>query len=175
MEAKTRLNDLTAEKARLSSRYLPGHPDLIKVEGQIDSARAALVAQRTRVIESARNEYEAAVSEERSYAGQLEAQKGAAMDLDRKSGGYLVLQRQAETNRLVYQSLLQQQKELRVVSNSRTNNVQVHGSRRGAGRAVLAQRPPRLVHRAHGRACSSRSAWRSASSISTTRSRRRTT
>ena len=125
MEAKTRVNDLMAEKARLSSRYLPGHPDLIKVEGQIESARAALVAQRTRVIESARNEYEAAVIEERSYAGQLESQKGAAMDLDRKAGGYLVLQRQAETNRLVYQSLLQQQKELRVVSNSRTNNVHV--------------------------------------------------
>ena len=125
MEAKTRLNDLNADKARLSARYLAGHPDLIKVEGQIESARAALVAQRTRVIESAKNEYEAAVIEERSYAGQLESQKGAAMDLDRKSGGYLVLQRQAETNRLVYQSLLQQQKELRVVSNSRTNNVHV--------------------------------------------------
>ena len=125
MEAKTRLNDLNAEKARLSARYLAGHPDLIKVEGQIESARAALIAQRTRVIESAKNEYEAAVIEERSYAGQLESQKGAAMDLDRKSGGYLVLQRQAETNRQVYQSLLQQQKELRVVSNSRTNNVHV--------------------------------------------------
>lgn len=125
MEAKTRLNDLMAEKARLASRYLPGHPDLIKVEGQIDSARAALVAQRSRVIESARNDYEAAIHEERSFSGQLESQKGAAMDLDRKSGAYLVLQRQAETNRQVYQSLLQQQKELRVVSNSRTNNVQV--------------------------------------------------
>jgi capsular exopolysaccharide synthesis family protein len=125
MEAKTRLADLMAEKARLSSRYLPGHPDLIKVEGQIDSARSALIAQRARVIESARNEYEAAAQEERSYSGQLESQKGAAMDLDRKSGGYLVLQRQAETNRQVYQSLLQQQKELRVVANSRSNNVQV--------------------------------------------------
>jgi capsular exopolysaccharide synthesis family protein len=125
MEAKTRLNDLMAERARLSSRYLPGHPDLIKVEGQIESARAALVAQRARVIESARNDYEAAIQEEHSFSGQLESQKGAAMDLDRKSGAYLVLQRQAETNRQVYQSLLQQQKELRVVSNSRTNNVQV--------------------------------------------------
>jgi capsular exopolysaccharide synthesis family protein len=125
MEAKTRVNDLMAEKARLSSRYLPGHPDLIKIDGQIDSARGALVAQRSRVIESARNEYDAAVQEERSFSGQLESQKDAAMDLDRKSGAYLVLQRQAETNRQVYQSLLQQQKELRVVSNSRTNNVQV--------------------------------------------------
>ncbi|HET7221138.1 MAG TPA: polysaccharide biosynthesis tyrosine autokinase [Vicinamibacterales bacterium] len=125
MEAKTKLNELVAEKARLSSRYLPGHPDLIKVEGQIENARATLVAQRARVIESAKNEFEAAFDEERSYSGQLESQKGAAMDLDRKSGAYLVLQRQAETNRQVYQSLLQQQKELRVVSNSRTNNVHV--------------------------------------------------
>jgi capsular exopolysaccharide synthesis family protein len=125
IEAKTRLNDLNAEKARLAARYLPGHPDLMKIEGQIESARAALVAQRARVIESVRNEYEAAVQEERSFSGQLEAQKDAAMDLDRKSGAYLVLQRQAESNRQVYQSLLQQQKELRVISNSRTNNVQV--------------------------------------------------
>jgi polysaccharide biosynthesis transport protein len=125
IEAKTRLNELMADKARLTSRYLPGHPDLQKVEGQIESARSALVAQRTRVIQSARNEYEAAVNEERGYAGQLEAQKGAAMDLDRKSGAYQILQRQAETNRSIYQSLMQQQKELRVVSNSRTNNVLV--------------------------------------------------
>jgi polysaccharide biosynthesis transport protein len=125
MEAKTLVNDLMAEKARLSSRYLPGHPDLMKIEGQIESARAALVAQRRRVIESARNEFQASMQEERSLSGQLESQKGTAMDLDRKSGAYLVLQRQAETNRQVYQSLLQQQKELRVVSNSRTNNVQV--------------------------------------------------
>ena len=125
MEAKTRLNDITAEKARLASRYLPGHPDLMKVEGQLENAKATLIAQRARVIESAQNEYEAAVQEERSFSGQLEAQKGAAMDLDRKSGDYQILQRQAETNRQVYMSLLQQQKELRVVSNSRTNNVLV--------------------------------------------------
>ena len=175
IEAKTRLNELMAEKARLSSRYLPGHPDLMKVEGQIESARAALVAQRTRVIESARNEYEAAVNEERSYAGQLEAQKGAAMDLDRKSGAYLVLQRQAETNRTMYQSLLQQQKELRVVSNSRTNNVHGHGSRRGARGRRSRPTPVATGSRRSWRACSSPSPLRSASSTSTTRSRRRTT
>ena len=54
------------------------------------------------MIESAQNEYEAAVQEERSYSGQLEAQKGAAMDLDRKSGDYQILQREAEADRRVY-------------------------------------------------------------------------
>jgi uncharacterized protein involved in exopolysaccharide biosynthesis len=47
------------------------------------------------------------------------------MDLERKSGGYVVLQRQADSDRQLWQSLLQQQKELQVVSNSRSNNVQV--------------------------------------------------
>lgn len=125
IEAKTRLGELIAERAQLSSRYLPGHPAMAKIETQIESARSALAAQRARVVEAARNDYEAAAAEERSFASQLEAQKTAAMDLDRKSGGYLVLQREAESNRQVYQSLLQQEKELRVVSNSRTNNVQV--------------------------------------------------
>jgi polysaccharide biosynthesis transport protein len=125
VEAKTRLNDLVAQKAQLSSKYLADHPTMVKIESQIESARAAVQAQRGRVIEAARNDYEAAMAEERSYSAQLEAQKGAAMDLDRKSGGYLVLQREAESNRQVYQSLLQQEKELRVISNSRTNNVQV--------------------------------------------------
>jgi succinoglycan biosynthesis transport protein ExoP len=125
VEAKNRLTELTAQKAQLAGRYRPGHPEMVKIDVQIDNAKAALTGQRARVIESVRNEYQAASNEERSFAGQLESQKGAAMDLDKKSGAYLVLQREAESNRQVYQSLLQQEKELRVVSNSRSNNVQV--------------------------------------------------
>jgi polysaccharide biosynthesis transport protein len=124
VEARDRLAQLVADRARLSSRYQAGHPEMAKLHDQIANAQAALAAQRASVIDAARNEYESAAIEERSFAAQLEAQKAAAMDLDRKSGKYLVLQREAESNRQVYQSLLQQEKELRVVSNSRTNNVQ---------------------------------------------------
>ena len=124
-EAKGRLAQLVADRARLSTRYQPGHPEMTKLAGQIENSRAALTAQRASVIEAARNEYESALIEERGLGSQLEGQKAAAMDLDRKSGRYLVLQREAESNRAVYQSLLQQEKELRVVSNSRTNNVQL--------------------------------------------------
>jgi capsular exopolysaccharide synthesis family protein len=54
------------------------------------------------------------------------------MDLDRKSASYTVLEREADTNRQVYQQLLQQEKELRVISNSRANNVQVMDQADGA-------------------------------------------
>ncbi len=125
VEAKNRLTDLLAERARLSSRYLPSHPEMQKLDLQIKNARETLTAQRARVIESVKNDYESAVAAERSFASSLEQQKHEAMDLDRKSGSYVVLQRQADSDRQLWQSLLQQQKELQVVSNSRSNNVQV--------------------------------------------------
>jgi succinoglycan biosynthesis transport protein ExoP len=125
IETKTKLTDLLADKTRLSARYLPNHPEIQKLDIQIKNARETLTAQRARVIETVRNDYETAVAQERSLSGSLEQQKNEAMELDRKSGNYNVLERQAESDRQLWQSLLKQQKELQVVSNSRSNNVQV--------------------------------------------------
>ncbi len=125
VDTKSKLADLVADKTRLSARYLPSHPEIQKLEIQIKNARETLTAQRARVIETVRNDYETAVAQERSFSGSLEQQKHEAMELDRKSGDYNVLERQAESDRQLWQSLLKQQKELQVVSNSRSNNVQL--------------------------------------------------
>ena len=74
------------------------------------------------------------------------------MDLDRKSGDYNMLQRKADSDRQVYQSLLAQQKELRVVANSRAEQRAGDGARRSAEVPDLAQPAPGLDHRDHGRA-----------------------
>ena len=125
IDARTRLAGLEGDRARLASRYGPQHPEMVKIEGQIEQAQLQLRSAAAKVVEQLRSEYQAALAEERSLAGSLEEQKTVAMDLDRKSASYTVLEREAETNRQVYQQLLQQEKELRVISNSRANNVQV--------------------------------------------------
>jgi succinoglycan biosynthesis transport protein ExoP len=125
VEAKNALSTLAAQKASYAGRYGPEHPRMIEVTEQIENAKRRLVAERTKVLESIKNDYNAALAQERSFSAQLEEQKGASMDLDRKSGDYKLLQRKADSNRQVYQSLLSQQKELAVVANSRANNVQV--------------------------------------------------
>ncbi|HYT73231.1 MAG TPA: polysaccharide biosynthesis tyrosine autokinase [Vicinamibacterales bacterium] len=125
VEAKNALSTLLAQKASFAGRYQPGHPRMLEVSGQIDNAKRQLIAERTKVLENIKNDYYAAVAQERSFSGQLEDQKSAAVDLDRKSGDYNILVRKAESERAVYQTLLQQQKELAVVANSRANNVQV--------------------------------------------------
>src|SRR4026207_1393258 len=72
-----------------------------------------------------RHEYESAMLEERTLASALDEQKELATDLDRKSVTYPVLQRDAQSNRELYQPWLRREKELQVLANSRGNNVRL--------------------------------------------------
>ena len=77
------------------------------------------------MIDSAKNEYEAAVAQERNFGSDLERANVANVELDRKSGDYRILQRDLDSQRQIFQSLLDRQKQLSVVANSRANNVRL--------------------------------------------------
>ena len=55
----------------------------------------------------------------------LAAAKSDVQDLGRKSVDYNVMEREAKSNHTIYDTLLQQEKELRVSSSSRVNNVRI--------------------------------------------------
>ena len=125
VEAKNTLATLNATKASYVGRYGPDHPKMTDINLQIENGKRRLIAERTKVLENVRNDYNAIVAQERSFAGQLQDQQNAVNELDRKGGDYRILQRKADSERDVYQKLVQQQKELSVVANSRANNVQL--------------------------------------------------
>jgi succinoglycan biosynthesis transport protein ExoP len=122
-QLKTQIVDLQKQKVEFEARYGPKHPDVLRINGQMSDAQRQLDAEIDKSAAAIRAEYQAAVEEEKQLGNDLEAQKVQATDLNRKSIDYSVLQREAESNRQVYESLLQREKELRVVSNSRANNV----------------------------------------------------
>src|SRR5258705_6088714 len=124
-QLKTQIVELERDRLRLQERYGDKHPDVQRVNGQIADAQRQLDAEIEKSVSAIKAEYEASREEEKQLAGDLEGQKVQATDLNRKSIDYSVLQREAESNRQVYESLLQREKELRVVSNSRANNVRL--------------------------------------------------
>ncbi|HEV8316947.1 MAG TPA: polysaccharide biosynthesis tyrosine autokinase [Vicinamibacterales bacterium] len=124
-ELKGRLAELQRDRVRLSERYGEKHPEIQKVNSQIADTQRQIEAEIDKNAQAIRSEYEAARTEERTLAADLEAQKAAAMDLNRKSIDYSVLQREAQSNRQVYEALLGREKELRVIGNSRSNNVRL--------------------------------------------------
>jgi len=122
---KGRLTDLERDRTRLSERYGERHPEMEAIRVSITNAERQLAAEIDRAVQTIRSEYEAAAAQERELSRALEEQKTAAMDLNSKRIDYTVIEREAETNRELYNSLLQREKELQVIANSRANNVRV--------------------------------------------------
>lgn len=122
---RNQVNQLQQEKSQVTERYGERHPNYQKVMSQLANAESQLKTEVQKAIQNARTEYESAVAQERDLQQQLNQSKAAVTDLSRKGVDYSALERQAESNRTVYNQLLTQEKQLRVVANSRTNNVRV--------------------------------------------------
>jgi polysaccharide biosynthesis transport protein len=123
--ARTKLVELQRQKVQLLERYGDKHPRVLDINAQLDDAQRQLDIAIAGAVQSVRNDYETAVIEEQTFARNLEGAKSDATALNRKGIGYGVMEREAKSNREVYQSLLTREKELRVSANSRTNNVRV--------------------------------------------------
>ena len=122
---RNQLNELQQENARVAERYGEKHPERQRVATAIANAERQLETEVNKAVQNAKNEYEAAVTHERVLLDSLNESKAAATDLSRKGVDYSALVREAESNRAVYSQLLTREKELRVVANSRTNNIRL--------------------------------------------------
>lgn len=124
-EVRQQIAMLKADKARLLQSRTENHPDVQKLNLQIENANGRLRAEITRVLEGIANDYRSALAEEQNLAASLEVQKQQAIALNRKNIGFGILQREAEGERKVLEALFQQHKEMSVISNSRANNIQL--------------------------------------------------
>jgi len=124
-QLRAKLSELQQQKAQLLNRYLEKHPQVQAINGQLAEAQSQLSLEAQKALLNVKNEYESAVLAERTYGQNLDAAKADVQDLSKKSVGYNVMEREAKSNRTIYESLLQREKELRVSSNSRSNNVRI--------------------------------------------------
>jgi polysaccharide biosynthesis transport protein len=122
---KTDLADAQRQQASLGQRYGERHAEMIKAGNAVQAADAKLRNELSKVVESVKNEYESALGQERSLQDALNSQKGEALSLNRKGIEFGVLQREADSNKQIYESLLQRTKETGISSELRATNVRV--------------------------------------------------
>src|SRR4029077_7082345 len=91
----------------------------------VEEAQNQLDIETAKAIQSVKSEYDTAVLEEQQLTKALEGAKADVQDLGRKSVDYNVMEREAKSNRTALDTLLTQEKELNVTSNSRANNVRI--------------------------------------------------
>ena len=105
--------------------YAPAMPQMQQIKAQIDETDKQLAAASANLLASIRSQYEVSLRQERSLSGQVERLKGNFMDLRERNIQNTILQREVDTNRSLYEGLLQRYKEVGVAGGIAANNIAV--------------------------------------------------
>ena len=120
-----RLAELKRELAQLSTTFNPDYPRAKEIQSQIDEIRASLQEERQRAADRIVNDYSAAVRRESLVQQALEAQQKQVNLIAEKSVQYNILKREVDTNKQLYEGLLQQLKEAGISAGLRASNIRI--------------------------------------------------
>jgi capsular exopolysaccharide synthesis family protein len=110
------------EKLRL---YKPDYPVMQELKAQIDEVDKQIAAEENNMRSGIRAEYQAALQQEMMLADQLNGLKTEVLDLQSRSIQYNIYKREVDTNRQLYDGLLQRYKEIGVASGASANNISI--------------------------------------------------
>jgi len=111
---------LQAEYQQKRTLMKPDHPDMLSLQSQINEIDRQIARESSQVSSSRSNtllaEYRSAAAAERALQGKVAGLKGSVLNLRGRSIQYNILQREADTNRSLYDALLQRYKEVGVAA-----------------------------------------------------------
>jgi len=116
---------LSADYSRMLAQFKPDYPTMVALKRQIDEVDRQLARQTGSVVSSLKANYDAAVQREANLQAQVDGLKDSVLDLRSRSIQYNIYQRDADTNRTLYDGLLQRYKEIGIAGGVGTNNVSV--------------------------------------------------
>jgi succinoglycan biosynthesis transport protein ExoP len=126
------IQTLTAESARLEGQYAhlstqfkSGYPRLDQLKAQLEETRRRLNREIERVKGSIKSAYQTILAKEKQLRATMEAQKAEALRLKDASVNYAILAREVDTNRQLYDSILQRVKETGMAAELRTSNISI--------------------------------------------------
>ena len=124
-ELEANLARLKVQQAKLAAAFRPGWPELDQVTGQVAEAEDQLAVERKKAIRNAETEYRTSVQKERLLSEALVAQKLEASKFNQNSIQYNILKRQVDTEKQLYDGLLQRMKEAGVSAGLKSNNIHI--------------------------------------------------
>ncbi|MEZ5401937.1 MAG: polysaccharide biosynthesis tyrosine autokinase [Bryobacteraceae bacterium] len=120
-----RIAELKRELAEKSAALTPAHPQVIRLNAQIGEMETTLRRERANIIARIKNDYDAAARREKMLEDSYRRQMQNVSDNSTKSIYYGLLKREVETNRRLYDELLQKMKELSIGQALPTSNIRV--------------------------------------------------
>ncbi len=131
-----RLAELKREHAQLSTTFNADYPRVKEIQSQIDEIEGSLREERQRAADRIANDYSAAVRRENLVQQGLGEQQKQVSLIAEKSVQYNILKREVDTNKQLYEGLLQRLKEAGVSASLKASNIRIVDSAEPPARPV---------------------------------------
>ena len=124
-QLRSELIALQRQQAQIAEKFGERHPNRIKINEQVQSADSRLQSEIAKVLAAVRNEFAGARAAEAALDQTLELQKRDTLANNGNDVEFVLLQRDAESNRQIWQSLQQRVNEFAVTRERRNSNVRI--------------------------------------------------
>ena len=127
--------EVAGEYSSMMAQFESEYPPAKALEEQLAALDASIAREEARIGQAITTDYRDALQRERELARRVEGLKSEMIDLRRRNIQYNIFQRDVDTNRELYNGLLQRYKEVGIAGGVGTNNVSV------VDPAILPERP----------------------------------
>jgi polysaccharide biosynthesis transport protein len=128
-------NALVTDYQEKLQTFKPAYPVMMEINQKIREIDRQLTSEIKSIKSSLKGAYESSLNQEQEVKRQIEKLRDEVLDLQKRSIQYNALKRDVDTNRSLYNSLLQRFKEVDIAGGVGTNNVFI------VDRAVVPLRP----------------------------------
>ena len=132
---KEEYSTLESEYNNQLKMYTAEYPKMKMMKNQLDTLMRAIEQEKKGIIRSVEADYGAALKREKELAKIFNKQKKELLDFQEKTVQYQILKREVDTNKELYNNLLQRLKEIGVSATMTATNIQV------LDRAILPKAP----------------------------------
>jgi len=116
---------LRIQVADLSTQFGPSYPKVAQLNSQLKEIDRQLQSETNKAVDHLKGQYLAALQREDMLRGSFEKQKQEANKLNESAIEYSILKRDLDSNRTLYEGLLEKLKEAGVTAGLRSNNFRI--------------------------------------------------
>jgi capsular exopolysaccharide synthesis family protein len=122
---RQRRAELAADYKRMMVQFEPSYPQAKALKAQVDQLDASIAREEARVQAALRRQYEDSTRRVDQLSAKVEDLENSLLQQRRRGIQYQIFQREADTNRQLYDALLQRYKEIGVASGVGVNNIAI--------------------------------------------------
>lgn len=124
-ELRSKEIELSKDLRQLSDRYGQKHPAIIKTRTELEEIRSVIRGKVQEIYNSIEGEYALAHAQEQAIREALTKQKTKMQELDRHEVEYRILEKEANSNRHMYDLFLRQMKETDLSAEFKPSNISI--------------------------------------------------